>query len=47
MARVPEKRARVPSSARVPGVAHSCPRVSEQVGATVRLLHKISFTLVR
>ena len=30
LARVPEKQARVPSSARVPGVAHPCPRLFDQ-----------------
>ena len=28
LARVPEKRPRVPSSVHVPGAAHPCPRVS-------------------
>ena len=30
LARAPEKRARVPSSARVPGVAHPCSRLFDQ-----------------
>ena len=44
LARVPEKRARVPSSARVPGVAHPCSRTSSFTplcgsGGSVSLRH--------